>query len=68
MSSIADLKERVLVAEARVAHLQSLVDAFYSGEVPEVGTFDHHILAKWGRRRLDERVKTAALLASPVPH
>lgn len=65
--SVADWKQRVIEAETQRDHLQSLVDAFFTGEVPALGTFDHHILAKWGRRRLEERTKTAALLATPVP-
>jgi hypothetical protein len=67
MSNIAQLKERVLTAEARVEHLQSLVDAFFTGDVPEGSSLQHAVLAQWGRRRLDEkRVNKLAVLFQPV--
>lgn len=63
MSSIAQWKERVLAAEARAEHLQSLVDAFFTGDVPEGGTLEHAILAQWGRKRIAEkRVNKLAVL------
>lgn len=67
MSSIAQLKERVLTAEAKVEYLQSLVDAFFTGESPDGGNFNHIIMAQWGRKRLAEKKKqVAALLAQPA--
>lgn len=66
MSNIAQLKERVRVAEARADHLQSLVDAFYTGDVPEGGSLEHAMLAQWGRRRKAEKnANKLAVLLKP---
>jgi hypothetical protein len=66
MSNIAQLKERVVEAEARAERLQSLVDAFFTGQSPEGGGFEGVLMAQWGRRRLAEKNenknKVAALL------
>lgn len=65
MSNIAQLKERVLDAEARADYAESLVNAFFSGEPPDGANFQHIILAQWGRKRLAEKEKqVAALLKS----
>lgn len=68
MSNIAQLKERVLIAEVRAEQLQSLVDAFFSGEVPEGGGLEHVVMAQWGRKRQEEKRanKVAVLLANPA--
>lgn len=68
MSNIAALKERVIGAEAKADHFQSLVEAFFTGEVPDGGSLDHAVLAQWGRKRLDEKRanKLAMLLAKPA--
>lgn len=63
-SPIAQLKQRVIDAEEDAGYYQSLVDAFFSGEVPPGATLSHFVLAKWGRKRLDEMKATAALLQS----
>lgn len=66
MSGLVQLKERVMEAEARAEHLQSLVNAFFTGQAPEDGGFEGVLLAQWGRRRLAEKNenknKVAALL------
>lgn len=64
MSIIADLKERVLVAEAQRDFLQSLVDSFFTGDVPDNASLEHLILAKHGRRRLEELKAQPILLRS----
>jgi hypothetical protein len=62
---IAELKERVVEAEAEAEHYRSLVQAFFSGD-PMGRGIDHIIMAQWGRRRLAEKQenksKVAALL------
>lgn len=62
MNNVAKLKQRVLEAEAERDHYRSLVEAFFSGDVPEGACPDHLILAKWGRKRHDDKRNTAALL------
>lgn len=59
----AQLKERVLVAEEQVRLLQSMLGSFWTGDIPEQATLDHMVLAKWGRKRLEEKSKQPALLA-----
>jgi hypothetical protein len=46
--------------------LQSKLDSFFTGDVPQNATLDHMILAKYGRIRLTERAKQAALLSKPA--
>lgn len=60
---VAQLKERVLVAEERVRLLQSMLDSFWTGDVPANASLDHLMLAKWGRKRLEDKAKTPALFA-----
>lgn len=62
MSGLEQLKERMLTAEAERDHLQSLVDAFNTGVVPDGANFDHFIMAQWGRKRLEEKVRQRAVL------
>lgn len=62
MSNIADLKDRLEVAEAERDYFSSLVDSFYSGVAPVNGNFNHIIMAQWGRKRLAEKSKSAVLL------
>lgn len=64
MSNIADLKERVLKAEAERDYYESLVDAFFSGEVPDGANFNHFILAQWGRKRLEAKEPKVPVLLS----
>lgn len=42
--------------------LRSLLDSFWTGNVPENATLDHMVLAKAGRLRLAEKAKVCALL------
>jgi hypothetical protein len=63
MSYVAELKQRALQAEEERDYYASLVEAFNTGEVPEgYGSLQHVIMSQWGRRRLEEKKKTAALL------
>lgn len=62
--SVADLKERIVAAEAEAEYYKSLVDSFFSGVPTDGGNFNHIIMAQWGRKRLEEkgRQQVAALL------
>lgn len=64
MTSIVSLKQRLRDAEARCELMQSLLDTFFTGDVPDSPTFDHFVLAKWGRKRLEELRSQPALLHS----
>lgn len=57
---------RIRELERQVIVLQSKLDAFFTGDVPQNASLDHMILAKAGRVRLQERAKQAALLTKPV--
>lgn len=64
MSYVSELKQRVTEAEAENTHLKSLLDSFFSGDVPDSASLTHMVLAKWGRKRLEEMGRTPALLRS----
>ena len=49
-------------AEQRVLFLESLLDTFFTGDVPVGATPEHLTMAYWGRKRLEEKSKKAALL------
>jgi len=42
---------------------RSIVEAFWTGDVPEDATLDHMVIAKAGRLRLEEKAKVCALLS-----
>lgn len=56
-------EQRVKELEAENVLLKSLLQSFWTGDVPQLATLDHMILAKAGRQRLIEKAKTAALLS-----
>jgi len=60
--NIASIKKRMVDAEARVAYLESLLDSFFTGDVPDNTTLEHMILAKYGRKRLEELKAQPAIL------
>lgn len=62
MNSIADFKRRAVEAESRAEHLHSLLESFFTGDIPVNGSIDHHILGKWGRKRLEEMKSQPSLL------
>lgn len=62
MSYIADLKERAITAERERDLYRSMVESFFTGDVPENACPEHLILARWGRKRHEENRTTAALL------
>lgn len=75
MSYIAAMRKRLSAAEAKVKELErenmllaSKLSSFFTGDVPQHATIDHMILAKAGRQRLQEKAKTAVLLAKPSSH
>ena len=43
--------------------LRSLLDSFWTGDVPDDATLDHMVIAKAGRLRLEEKAKVCALLS-----
>jgi hypothetical protein len=57
-------ENRILKSENKL--LQSKLDSFFTGDVPHHATFDHVILAQYGRKRLAERTRQAALLTKPT--
>lgn len=61
-ASVARLKQRVIDAEQQAEHYKSLLDTFFTGDIPDNATFDHLIIAKWGRKRLEEQKSQPALL------
>lgn len=62
MSYIAELKGRVIALEEENNRLQSLVDSFFTGNVPNGAGPDHFVIARWGRKRLEDMKAQA-----PVP-
>lgn len=67
MSYIAELKGRVIALEEENDRLQSLVDSFFTGNVPNGAGPDHFVIARWGRKRLEDmkaRAPVPALLRS----
>ena len=42
--------------------MRSLLESFWTGDVPELATLDHLVLAKAGRIRLDAKSKVCSLL------
>lgn len=62
MSYVAELKQRVVQLEAENRLLQSKLQTFFTGDIPQGATIDHMILAKYGRIRILEKAKQPALL------
>lgn len=62
MSYIAELKQRLIEAEEAAAYYHSLVETFFTGDIPNGASINHLVMAKWGRKRLEEQKSTAALL------
>jgi hypothetical protein len=60
--AVAKLKQRVVDAEQKAEHYRSLLETFFTGDIPDNATFDHLILAAWGRRRLEELSAQPSLL------
>lgn len=63
--AVAQLKQRVVDAEQKAEHYRSMLETFFTGDVPDNATLDHLILAKWGRKRLEEQ-KTRPILLEPL--
>lgn len=58
------LEENVARLLADIAFKQSLLDSFWTGDLPDNATLDHMVLARAGRLRLNEKAKVCALLSS----
>jgi len=61
-AAVAKLKQRVVDAEQMAEHYRSLLETFFTGDIPDNATFDHLILAKWGRKRLEDQKSQPSLL------
>jgi hypothetical protein len=61
-SCIDDLHDDVRNLTNENEFLHSLLDSFWSGDVPNNATLNHMILAKAGRLRLAEKAKICSLL------
>ena len=59
---VVTLCDKILDQHDEITFLRSLLDSFWSGDVPEGATMDHMKLAKYGRIRLKDIGKTPALL------
>jgi hypothetical protein len=57
------LEEQLDDREAEIDYLRSLLDSFWTGDIPQGATLDHMKLAKYGRKRLEDQGKVPALLA-----
>lgn len=64
MSQVIDLKARLVTLTEERDYYASLVDAFLNGEHPSRGSLLHFIMAKWGRKRLEEIGSIPAILRS----
>lgn len=62
MNAIAELKQRIVNAEQRAEIAESKLLSFFTGDVPDKATFEHMILAQYGRIRLSKMAKQAYLL------
>lgn len=59
---VANLDKEASLLTNENEFLRSLLDAFWTGNVPDNATLDHMVLAKAGRLRLAEKAKVCALL------
>lgn len=62
MTTSRTMKQRALEAEEQVRFLSSLLECFWTGDIPMNATPEHMILAKYGRRRIEELNKQPAIL------
>lgn len=63
--SAQKLAEQLDDALIQLAYYKGLVGAFYEGVAPiEGASLQHHIFAKYGRKRLEDLQQTPALLRS----
>jgi hypothetical protein len=63
MPTVEELDYIIVQQQHEIDRLRGVIQAFYTGDVPENASIDHLILAKYGRIRLAEKAKTPALLA-----
>lgn len=64
MSQVIDLKARLKALTEERDYYASLVAAFLAGEHQGRGSLLHFIMAKWGRKRLEEIGSIPAILRS----
>ncbi len=56
------LKEQLLKLSVDLKRANATIDSFFRGQQLVPGDLNSLVLAKWGRKRIDERSKKAALL------
>ena len=49
-----DGDQYILLLEERIKKLEAELQCFFTGNIPDGATISQHVLAKWGRKRLDE--------------
>jgi hypothetical protein len=59
----AYLEDRIDYLEAKTYSLESMLESFWTGDVPTMASLDHMILARAGRARLTEKAKVCSLLS-----
>jgi hypothetical protein len=62
-AKLESVEKIVAWTQSASAHQTSLLDSFWTGNVPDDATLDHLVLAKAGRQRLEEKAKRCALLS-----
>lgn len=64
--SVAELKHQLEAALDERDYFKSLVESFFTGNVPRRATLNHVIMAKWGRVRLEDKRRKPALLDKEI--
>lgn len=59
---ILSLQKELEAALQRAEFAESVINSFFTGNVPNGASINHVILAKYGRMRLESLKKTPALL------
>ena len=57
------LEQHIEFLQEKADFLQSMLDSFWTGDVPDDATLDHVVLAKAGRLRIAEKAKLCKLLS-----
>lgn len=59
------LEENIVTLQDELSFQTSLLNSFWTGDIPDNASLNHMILAKAGRHRLQEKAKVCALLEQP---
>ena len=60
---LEDTQAQLQEALERANYYESVCETFFSGDVPQNASLTHIIVAKYGRKRLEELKKKPALLS-----